>query len=77
MNKYTILLPLLLIIVNPGFAQQTMIGGSGKQVSESEANMHASMLSPHSTGLLNNYDLKYHRFRWLVDPDQQHAEYSI
>jgi hypothetical protein len=31
---------------------------------------HSYLKTGHSSQLVNNYDLKYHRFQWLVDPAQ-------
>jgi hypothetical protein len=65
-----ILVILLLVIFSAGFRgfSQETIPGSLEKISSMEKSMYSSLRTRHTSGLINNYDLKYHRFRWLVDP---------
>jgi aminopeptidase N len=47
----------------PTMSKLGMISGSEKQASQ-------KLAKPHETLLVNNYDLKYHRFYWFADPAQ-------
>ena len=48
-----------------------------KMISRMEGDARKVFLKPHETNLVDNYDLKYHRFQWLVDPAQLSIRGSV
>lgn len=66
---YTLLLVLPLFL-----ASRLVIAQSGpstvnlEKIAVSEKAVSKSLIAPHESQVMNNYDLKYHRFQWLVDP---------
>lgn len=50
------------------FAQQGPTIKNQSLISGFEMRAHQKMMQPHKPLIENNYDLKYHRLRWFVDP---------
>src|SRR5580765_5428259 len=40
-----------------------------KKLSEQEMKSNAAWLAPHSTRVVDNYDVKYHRCEWKINPN--------
>ncbi len=65
-------LAVMLIAFGPGlsaWAQDHMLPHIDG-INAAEKAVYLKMLMHQPSGLVNNYDLKYHRFQWLVDPSQ-------
>ncbi|MBK7212332.1 MAG: hypothetical protein IPH88_03330 [Bacteroidales bacterium] len=58
-------------------AQKATLPDTIGLISASEKSNYMKVMKPHSSNLLNNYDLKYHRLQWLVDPAQNAIRGSI
>jgi hypothetical protein len=50
------------------FAQQESTVKNLQIISESEKSEYLKLMAPHEQLILNNYDLKYHRFFWFINP---------
>jgi aminopeptidase N len=59
------------------FAQQEPSINNLTKISYSENQVQQKLLKPHETLLVNNYDLKYHRFYWFADPAQTHIRGAV
>ena len=73
MNQYIIYVvcsALLVLNMIPASAQDPEIPAYLGKIAGNDRSRYQSMILHHPSGLLNNYDLKYHRFHWLVDPSQ-------
>ncbi len=70
MNKIFPFLIVILLTNSVSFAQKNKIPDHLELISASEKSSFLSYFTRHNSGLNNNYDLKYHRFQWLVDPSQ-------
>jgi len=46
-------------------------------ISENEKKSHMQLMIPHQPLIVNNYDLKYHRFFWIVDPAKPYIGGSV
>ncbi len=78
MKKIFYCLLLIGISVSTGLkAQQKSAPGKLAEISSAEASSYSRMTRAHVSGLINNYDLKYHRFQWLVDPSQSGIRGSV
>jgi len=71
MKNLIIRLALLLPVIvweNGLFAQQESITKNLHTIAESEKSAYQQLMAPHKQLIVNNYDLKYHRFFLFVDP---------
>ncbi len=59
------------------FAQQDMLIKNLEVISGSEKSAHLKMMTPHETLIVNNYDLKYHRFFLFADPAKSSISGSV
>lgn len=50
------------------FAQEDWICKENQEIVELEAHAHADLLQFRTNPYTDNYDLKYHRFEWSIDP---------
>lgn len=79
--KHTCIIILALLLycsaAIPAFSQDRRIPGQLGLISANEKSSFISFLHKQPSGLLNNYDLKYHRFQWLVDPSQRAIRGSV
>jgi hypothetical protein len=77
-KSFLLWLPAVLFLsVTMGYSQKQFIPGSLETISSNEKSAYSALTVKHSSGLVNNYDLKYHRFRWLVDPSQASIRGSV
>ena len=62
----------LLISINGTYllAQKAAIMENLKLISDSDLAAHQKLSKSREVLIVNNYDLKYHRFYWFVDPAQ-------
>jgi len=68
----------LVLISSVGlFAQQEPLLKNLELISESEKSAHQSLMQPHEQLIVNNYDLKYHRFYLYADPAQAYISGSV
>ena len=73
-----ILILLLLFTSNAGlFAQQESFLTDLQMISESEKTAYQRLTQPHEQLIVNNYDLKYHRFFLFTDPAQAYISGSV
>ena len=68
-SRIVILLFFILAVQNL-FAQQESVMKNYDIIANSEKSAYLSLMKPHEQLILNNYDLKYHRFYWFADPAQ-------
>jgi aminopeptidase N len=71
MNIFTariVILTLLLISGAGLLAQQTSAPKNLEMISQSDKSAHQRLMKPRQQLIVDNYDLKYHRFYWLADP---------
>ena len=59
------------------FAQQEPLIKNLEMISESEKSAYQHLTQPHEALILNNYDLKYHRFFLFADPAQTYINGSV
>jgi len=59
------------------FAQQESLLKNLQLISESEKSAYQRLTLPHEQLILNNYDLKYHRFFLFADPAQAYISGSV
>ncbi len=59
------------------FAQQEPSISNLSIISGSEKQAYQQLTKPHETQLVNNYDLKYHRFYWFADPAQAYIRGAV
>jgi aminopeptidase N len=50
------------------FAQQETLIKNLETISRNEKSAYQNLMQPHKQLIVNNYDLKYHRFFWYADP---------
>ena len=73
-----ILISLLFLTVNIGlYAQQESKLRDLVQIAENEKAAYISLQQPHEQLILNNYDLKYHRFFLYADPAKSSISGSV
>ncbi len=58
-----------IIFIIPAFSQQQTAADFIQQISQQEAKSHENMFKLGNSKLGDNYDLKYHRLNWDIDPD--------
>lgn len=78
--KREIVLGLLLFICNMVIAQQEEFSGVCKDLShivEAEQHQHERILGFRTNELTQNYDLKYHRLEWEVDPTEHYIKGKV
>jgi len=68
---------LLLTPVAHLYAQQDTMTKNMEMISESEKSAYRHLMQPHEALILNNYDLKYHRFFLYADPAQAYINGSV
>jgi aminopeptidase N len=69
---------LLLIVTSTGlFAQQESFVTNLQLISESEKSAYQKLKQPHAPLIVNNYDLKYHRFFLFTDPAKAYISGSV
>lgn len=61
---------LLVFNMIPAFGQYPEMPANLEKIAGSDRSRYQSVTVLRPDGLVNNYDLKYHRFHWLVDPSQ-------
>jgi len=68
------LLVVLLFLVRSvcSYAQKEPLNKNLEMISESERTAYQHLMKPHEQLIVNNYDLKYHRFYWFADPTQNY-----
>lgn len=78
-TSHFLILILLLILTRAGslFAQQEPSLKNLQLISESEKSAHQRLLQPHETLIVNNYDIKYHRFFLFADPAKTYINGSV
>jgi hypothetical protein len=72
-----VFLSLMLASVARLFAQQESTLKSLEMIPESEKAAFLSLTQPHEALIVNNYDLKYHRFFLFADPAQAYINGSV
>lgn len=58
-------------------AQEAIEMQNLKQISDSEKAAYSKLTQPHTPLIVNNYDLKYHRFYWFADPSQSYIRGAV
>jgi aminopeptidase N len=58
-------------------AQQATSLKSIIDISTNEMAAYQKFMQPHNQQIVNNYDLKYHRFYWFVDPSQDYIRGAV
>ncbi len=77
-SRNLILIILLLLTTAKGlFAQQEPTLKNLELISKSEKSAYQSLMQPHEQLIVNNYDLKYHRFFLFADPAQTFINGSV
>ncbi len=78
-NSYLRILFLILFLTPVAhlFAQQEQFIKNLEMITESEKSAYRRLTQPHETLILNNYDLKYHRFFLYADPAQAYINGSV
>ena len=74
--KY-ILFFLLLGITRGVAAQEKHIYNELQQIADHEKAAYSKLLQPHESLIVNNYDLKYHRFFLFADPSVNSISGSV
>jgi len=74
--KYSIFFLLALFCSAGLYAQAPSLDNLGR-ISASEKHAHQQLLKSHQQLILNNYDLKYHRFYWFTDPAQSYIRGAV
>ncbi len=59
------------------FAQQKPLSNDLEMIAENEKAAYLKLMAPHQQLIVNNYDLKYHRFFWYADPAQSYISGSV
>ena len=59
------------------FAQQESFLKNTELISEAEKSAYQHLMQPHEQLIVNNYDLKYHRFFLYADPSQAYINGSV
>ena len=80
MKVFYIRIIILLFFLLPGlclFAQQGPSLKTLGLISANEKIEHRKLLNPHKELIVNNYDLKYHRFFWIADPAEAFISGSV
>jgi aminopeptidase N len=77
--SYNRILILFLLIMNSAviFAQQENLLKNLELISEGEKSAYQRLNTPHQQLIVNNYDLKYHRFFLFADPAQLYISGSV
>lgn len=76
-SSHIFLLILLGISINSLFAQSDASPKSLQLIPESEKSAYQRLTQPHEQLILNNYDLKYHRFFLFADPAKKYIKGSV
>lgn len=73
------ILMLLLVLSNVSYlsAQKAAFMENLKLISDSDKAVHQKLLAPREQLIVNNYDLKYHRFHWFVDPAESYIRGAV
>jgi aminopeptidase N len=74
---HTICFLLLLTPLSHLYAQQEPMIKNLEMISESEKSAYRHLMQPREALILNNYDLKYHRFFLYADPAQAYINGSV
>jgi aminopeptidase N len=80
MKTFTIRITLfLLLIANSAglLAQQEPLLKNINSIAASEKSAYQRLMKPHEELIVNNYDLKYHRFFWVADPALTYISGSV
>ncbi|MFA5971839.1 MAG: M1 family aminopeptidase [Lentimicrobiaceae bacterium] len=80
MKTFYIRILFLLLLLTPVahlYAQQEPLLKNLEMISESEKSAHLKLIQPHQQLIVNNYDLKYHRFFLFADPAQSYISGSV
>lgn len=80
MKTFYIQMLFLFFIISSGtvmFAQQQPSLKNLEAISESEKSALQKLMQPHEALIVNNYDLKYHRFFLFADPAQAYINGSV
>ena len=73
------ILMLLLVLSNVSYlsAQKAAFMENLKLISDSDKAAHQKLMAPREQLIVNNYDLKYHRFHWFVDPADSYIRGAV
>ena len=76
-NKYTLLFILILTQSNILLSQDKPDIGILNEIAKNESIAYQKLLKGNRTYIGNNYDLKYHRFEWEIDPAVNYIKGSV
>ena len=75
--KYSLLIFLILTLSNILLSQNKPDIGILKEIAKNESIAYQKLLKGNRTYIGNNYDLKYHRFDWEIDPAVNYIRGSV